>query len=110
MTRDVVYKIKCMDCDAVYVGQTSRQLRTRISEHRNDIRRNNTTHSVITEHRLEFDHDFDWDNVKILDNERFLSKRLVSEMAHIKLQGNALNLQSDTEYLHHGYCSLLSKL
>jgi len=33
--KDVVYKLCCKNCDASYVGQTSRQLKTRISEHRN---------------------------------------------------------------------------
>jgi len=35
--KDVVYKLCCKNCDASYVGQTSRQLKTRISEHRNTI-------------------------------------------------------------------------
>ncbi|KYM98107.1 hypothetical protein ALC62_11196 [Cyphomyrmex costatus] len=43
---NVVYKIQCNDCDASYVGQTSRQLKTRITEHRNHIRHNTSTRSV----------------------------------------------------------------
>lgn len=35
---NVVYKVNCNNCEASYVGQTSRQLDTRISE------------SVITDH------------------------------------------------------------
>jgi len=61
-------------------GQMSRQLKTRISEHHNHISMNTTIQSVITEHRLQFNHDIDWEDVKILDSERFLGKRLVSEM------------------------------
>jgi len=97
--KDVVYKLCCKNCDASYVGQTSRQLKTRISEHRNHINRNTTTQSVINEHRLQFNHNFDWEDVKILDSERFLGKRLVSEMTFIKKQKNGTNLQSDTEHL-----------
>jgi len=41
---------------------------TRIKEHKNHIRE--TTHSVIMDHRLKNDHEFDWDNVEILDKER----------------------------------------
>jgi len=67
-----------------YVGQTSIQLKTRISEHRNHISRNITTQSVIIEHRLQFNHDFDWEDVEILDSERFLGKCLVSKMMFIK--------------------------
>lgn len=43
-----------------------RQLKTRISEHRNDINRNTNNHSVITEHRKDLSHEFDWNNVEIL--------------------------------------------
>jgi len=52
-----------------YVVQTGRTLKTRISEHRNHINKNTTTQSVITEHRINFSHEFNWDNVEILDRE-----------------------------------------
>jgi len=81
-----------------------------MSEHKNHINRNKTTHSVITNHTLEFSHEFDWENVEILDKERFLSKRLISEMIHIKGQKYSLNLQSDTESLDNGIVSVLNKL
>lgn len=105
---DVVYHIKCKNCDASYVGQTSRQLHTRITEHRNNINREHA--SVLTEHRIEFDHDFDWNNVTILDHESFLFKRLVSEMIFIKRQVNSLNLQTDTDGLSNTYCNIIDKL
>ncbi|KYN16034.1 hypothetical protein ALC57_11718, partial [Trachymyrmex cornetzi] len=84
--KNVVYKINCNDCDASYVGQTKRKLKTRITEHRNDIRKSNNNYSVITKHRLEHGHDFDWENTEIVDSERFLHRRRISEMLHIKLQ------------------------
>jgi len=34
---DCVYKINCLNCNATYVGQTKRQLGTRIKEHRSHI-------------------------------------------------------------------------
>jgi len=39
--------------------------------------------SVISEHRLQLDHEFDWDHVEILDEESYFGKRLISEMLHI---------------------------
>jgi len=107
---NLVYKLSCRDCDATYVGQTGRTLKTRITEHRNHINRNTTTQSVITEHRINLSHEFNWDNVEILDKEQFLSKRLISEMIYIKRQKNSLNLQSDTECLDDGIITILNKL
>jgi len=40
-----------------------------------------------------------WNDIKIVDNEPSYSKRLISEMIHIKKQSYDLNKQSDTELL-----------
>jgi len=106
----VVYKISCKDCEASYVGQTGRQLKTRMTEHRNHIKRNINTPSVITEHRLEYGHDFDWDGVKIMDKELFWNKRIISEMLCISKQTKSLNLQSDTNSLHDSYFSIINRI
>src|SRR5580765_7555343 len=75
--KNVVYQIACMNCDASYVGQTGRLLGTRVKEHRAHINRHSTQPSVITDHRL-LDHD--WENVRVLDEEPILGKRLLYEM------------------------------
>ncbi|XP_029674258.1 uncharacterized protein LOC115242254 [Formica exsecta] len=106
---NIVYKISCKDCDASYVGQTGRSLKTRINEHRNHITRNTSQLSVITDHRL-MNHEFDWENVEILDEESILNKRLISEMLFIRHQKNSLNRQTDTEYLHHAYTLIVENL
>jgi len=102
----VVYKISCHDCDAPYIGQTKRQLRTRIKEHNLDIKKKIGSPSVISEHR-NFNHDFGWDNIKILDNERSYQKRLISEMVHIKKQPHGLNKQSDINMLPKSYFPII---
>jgi len=73
---NIVYKINCQDYDASYVGQTKRILNTRISEHKNHIRRSSPQASVITDFCLEFNHEFDWDNVEVLNEEINYNKRL----------------------------------
>lgn len=108
--KNVVYKINCSHCDASYVGQTKRKLGTRVDEHRRQINWTNNNISVISEHRLQYNHDFDWKRVQILDTESFLSKRLISEAIYIKLQNNGINAQSDTEFLHYAYASIINKL
>jgi len=111
--KNVVYKLKCTNCDATYIGQTKRRLITRVAEHRNDINKKTPNHSpslVITNHRLEFQHDFDWDNPSILDKEEKYYKRLISEMINIKTHKKAINLQSDTELLQQSYSEILNTL
>ncbi|KAL6253982.1 hypothetical protein P5V15_015836 [Pogonomyrmex californicus] len=76
---EVVYEISCKDCDATYIGQTKRLLKTRINEHFRDINKSNKSL-----------HEFNWDNIKILDKEPSW-KRIVSEMIHIKKQSHGLN-------------------
>ncbi|KAG5321378.1 IPYR pyrophosphatase, partial [Pseudoatta argentina] len=81
--QNVVYKISCDDCEASYVGQTKRRLSTRLQEHISDIKKNTGSPTVITDHRINFDHNFKWNDVRILDCESSYNKRLVSEMIHI---------------------------
>jgi len=96
--------LSCKDCDAT-CGQTKRKLNKTISEHRRDINNKTGKHSVITEHR----HEFNWDNPEILDKEKYC-RRLMSEMINIKSQKNALNMQSDTELLQQTYVEILNKI
>jgi len=110
MNKNVVYKLTCKNCDVAYVGQTKRKLNTRIAEHKKDINKKTSYHSVITEHRIEYDHKFDWENPKILDIEQHYHKRLISEMMNIKTQKKTINLQSDTECLQYAYIEILNKI
>jgi len=110
LNNNVVYKIICKGCNASYVGQTKRQLQTRIKEHRNNIKLDSSKHSVITEHILKYSHTFDWDNIKILDTESNYYKRSISEMLHIKEQVNGINSQTDTELLDNAYFDILDQL
>jgi len=43
----VVYKINCHDCEASYVGQTKRSLKTRVKEHVLDIKKSSGSLSII---------------------------------------------------------------
>ena len=66
--------------------------------------------SVVSEHRLEKNHDFRWNDVKILDNEPNWKKRLISEMIHIKTNPTNINKRQVTEGLNPLYDSLFKKL
>jgi len=110
---NVVYKISCMNCEASYVGQTKRQLKTRVKEHfilHFNLMSESANPSVITEHILQMSHSFDWENVRILDTERNYFKRSISEMIHIREQSFGLNAQKDTELLDSAYYDILEKI
>ena len=109
-SQNVVYKISCDDCEASYVGQTKRKLSTRLHEHISDIKKNTGSPTVITDHRINFDHNFKWNDVRILDCESSYNKRLVSEMIHIKRQKQGLNRQNDTESLPDTYLQIIQSL
>jgi len=91
--QDIVYKITCNDCEATYIEQTKRQLST----HKHVIDKKSGSLSVIY-NRLE-NHKMNWNDVKIVANESFYSKRLISEMIHVKKQLYGLNKQSNTDLL-----------
>jgi len=59
MNNNVIYKISYKNCDAMYVGQTKRQLKTRLREHKNNIRQDLSNNSVVSEHSINFNHAFD---------------------------------------------------
>ena len=107
--RGVVYKINCVNCESSYIGQTKRKLKTRIKEHKADIRKPTSEISVVSRHQLNEMHELDWDNIRILDTEQSLMKRRIFEMIHIKGQKSGINKQSDTEGLPDVYLPLLKK-
>lgn len=105
-----MYRINCKDCHAVYVGQTKRQLITRIKEHKNNINRQQNLVSVVFLHRMNFQYEFNWDEVEILDIEANYYKRIISESLHIQTNKHSINNSSDTDFLNPLYRPLLNKL
>jgi len=105
---NVVYKLDCKNCNATYIGQTKRHLRTRIKEHSNNVKLHKSLHSVISKHRLELEHEFDWTKPNILHSETFLRKREIAEMFYIKKFNNTINLHKDTYNLNNNKNSLQS--
>ena len=77
--RGLAYQISCRDCNAVYVGETGRSVRTRKREHADAVKTFNTKKSALSQHVMDFDHRIDWDNVKILKSEPHAYRRRVAE-------------------------------
>jgi len=104
---NVVYKIDCKNCAASYIGQTKRYLNTRLKEHFNNIKLHHSSHSVVSKHRSEFQHEFDWKKFNILHTEKHTRKREIAEMFFIKKLNNNINSQKDTESLNDVYDKII---
>ncbi|XP_068717299.1 uncharacterized protein [Montipora capricornis] len=59
-----IYKIKCCDCQATYIGEAGRKLNTRLTEHRRATRYGDIN-SKIAEHHLQTNHRIDWDSLHV---------------------------------------------
>ena len=90
LSTGVIYKINCKDCHKVYIGQTSRALRSRTREHKRAIFTGDMN-SLLTKHCLTNNHNFDLDDVKIIDRCSQWSKRLFLEAWHSISDPNAIN-------------------
>ena len=56
-----VYKIKYCDCQATYIGETGRNLNTRLTEHRRATRNGDINNNIAEQH-LQTNHRIDWDS------------------------------------------------
>jgi len=59
-------------------------LETRLNEHIKDINKKSISLSVVLEYKLYEKHEFNWENVYIVNSEPSYLKRTVSEMIYIK--------------------------
>ena len=82
-----VYKLPCNDCDLVYIGQTGRDLKSRVSEHKDSIRRAQKS-SAVFNHFSTLSHDMNWNNAEILYKSKCEYKRKIIESALIEIIPN----------------------
>ena len=57
---NAVYSIPCGDCEKVYLGQTKRQLCTRLKKHQRAVSNSNGSKSALAEHLFETSHNVGW--------------------------------------------------
>lgn len=100
-----MYRVPCNDCNAVYIRQTYRHLKTRLKEHGKNIT-NSENQTALTRHRIEQDHQFNYAETTILDIEQNLQKRLILEMIHIAKDPHSINFRSDIKNLNAMYTGI----
>ena len=84
--RGVVYRIPCTDCPRVYIGQTGRSLKLRLSEHRRALRNGDVTTSAVAEHVLCESHRVDLSQTEVIDSHPQTLTRVMLESWHIQQQ------------------------
>ena len=89
-----VYKIPCEICEKCYYGQTSKDLETRVKQHKYCVRSGQES-SAIFQHVKNYDHAINWNGTQPITYSRSFHHRNIIESAVIKhtFQEN-LNLSS----------------
>lgn len=103
---NVVYSLKCTDCNSIYIGQTSRNLTARITSHRSDIKRNILS-CALSKHVNETGHSIDFQHPTTLDREKNSRKRTFLEMVRISQADDSMNYRRDIDGLSVVYTYLL---
>ena len=85
-----IYKIECSDCQASYIGETGRNLNTRLTEHKRSTR-NGDVNNHISEHHRQTNHRIDWDSAKCLTYSTNYFQRLTLESWFTNLEQTPLN-------------------
>ncbi|UYV79119.1 hypothetical protein LAZ67_17001163 [Cordylochernes scorpioides] len=62
---NVVYKIPCKSCQAIYIGETSKPLSERINQHKSALKNHNPT-SLLVDHAFSNSHTPDFDHTSII--------------------------------------------
>ena len=62
--RSVVYQVPCKGCNQVYIGETKRNLKTQLTEHRLAVRQGDDTDGIVV-HVQKCDHHIDWGSARV---------------------------------------------
>ena len=83
----VIYKITCPDCHQTYIGETARQLNTRLKEHT----KMKAPLTAVGEHCVNHQHRVTKENIEIIGNEPNYWRRKIRESVEIRLAHPDMN-------------------
>ena len=84
------YKVKCSDCQATYIGETGRNLTTRLNEQKRATKHGDGNNN-IAEHHLKTSRTIDWDSATCLTYSTDYYQRITLESWFTNLEQTALN-------------------
>ena len=85
-----VYKIKCCECQPSYIGETVKNLSTRLTKHKGATR-NGDVNNHIVEHHLQTKHQIYWDSATCITYSTDYYQRLTLESWFTNLEQTPLN-------------------
>ena len=88
---NIVYEIDCSNCEAVYFVKSKLSLKSRSDEHKRSVRNCDCDKNEIAKHCWEADHNFNWDQKKVIDRESTLIPRKIKETIHSLKNPNHIN-------------------
>lgn len=106
-----IYNVPCNNCHLSYIGQTKRNLETRIKEHSRYVSNQETSKSSIAKHSWDSGHSFNFKNAKVILNANSISELDFLENLAIFLNRDVIvNEKSDSSLLSAAWKNLFSSI
>ena len=81
--KGVIYRIPACECGQEYIGETSKSIHERISEHRISVRRGDTNNSIAI-HVQTTDHIIKWEDAEVIQREQHKTRRKIKEAMYVQ--------------------------
>ena len=78
----MVYKVKCKNCEKIYIGESKFRMMKRIRQHKKDVQFRRTS-CAIARHVEQFKHEIDWGSVECIEKKKIVPKKSL-QSAHIR--------------------------
>ena len=79
---NIVYGNDCSNCEAVYFSESKQSLKSCLGEQKRSVRNCHCDKSEIAKHCWEANHNFSWDQKKVVDRESRWIPRKMKEIIH----------------------------
>ena len=89
--KEVVYRIPCLDCETVYIGETRRTLQKRLVEHKYAVKKGDRKNGIAV-HAWDKEHRINWEGAEVIGTEPHLFRRKLLEAIWIYKSRDNTNL------------------
>ena len=106
----VVYEVKCNECNKKYIGETGRELRIRINEHKKGgMKTLDSNTSGLSQHIKSTNHEINWNDTNVISKENDMAKRKLKEAIKIRNtpQADLMNKKEECKILSSIWDSIL---